>query len=207
MNQENYQILGVDESATDEEIKAAYDKLKAKYDEEKWQDGEAGNQAARMLGKIDAAYREIQEERKERSKSPTDNSSAYGEVSDAIKSGDIAKAQQLLDDFNERGAEWHYLQSVVFYKKNWINESKKQLEIAMQMDGNNAKYKDAYDRLMKRMDYHGRSAHAENPDGNTQSVHPEENEQMGGNACSQCLECCYTYLCVNCLFNLCCGCR
>ncbi len=203
MNQENYQILGVDESATDEEIKAAYDKLKAKYDEEKWQDGEAGNQAARMLGKIDAAYREIQEERKERSKSPTDHSSAYEEVSDAIKSGDIAKAQQLLDDFNERGAEWHYLQSVVFYKKNWINESKKQLEIAMQMDPANGKYKDAYEKLKAQADYRKETGGAPN-------VNPDPasgDTQMGGNWCSSCASMCYTYLCINCLCNLCCSCR
>ena len=69
MNQENYTILGVEETATDDEIKAAYESLKAKYNEEKWQDGEAGNQAARMLGKLDAAYQEIMEERAEQAKS------------------------------------------------------------------------------------------------------------------------------------------
>ena len=69
MNQENYRILEVDASATDEEVKASYERLKEKYNEEKWQDGEAGNQAARMLGKLDAAYQEIMEERAEQAKS------------------------------------------------------------------------------------------------------------------------------------------
>ena len=55
----------------------------------------------------------------------------------------IAEAQTKLDDFNGRNAEWHYLQSVVFYKKNWVNESKKQLEIAISMDGSNEKYKNS----------------------------------------------------------------
>ena len=118
MNRENYELLGVSESATDEEIKEAYERLKAKYNEEKWQDGEAGNAAARMLGKLDAAYREICDERKERAER-TEGTSAYEDVADAIKKGDVSRAQQLLDNFNERGAEWHYLQSVVFYKKNW----------------------------------------------------------------------------------------
>ena len=50
MNQESYRILQVEESATDEEIKASYERLQAHYNEEKWKDGEEGNNAARMLG-------------------------------------------------------------------------------------------------------------------------------------------------------------
>ena len=104
MNQENYTILGVEETATDDEIKAAYESLKAKYNEEKWQDGEAGNQAARMLGKLDAAYQEIMEARAEQAKS-TSGPGAFEEVSNAIKSGDYARAQSILDDFTERSAQ------------------------------------------------------------------------------------------------------
>ena len=55
MNQENYEILQVSETATDEEIQASYETLKRKYNEDKWLDGEAGTNAARMLGKLDAA--------------------------------------------------------------------------------------------------------------------------------------------------------
>ena len=201
MNNTNYEILGIDASATDEEVRAAYERLKAKYDEEKWLDGEAGNQAARMLGKIDAAYREIMDERKEQSTS-TDGANAFEEVANLIKKGDIAGAQALLDNFNERNAEWHYLQSVVFYKKNWMNESKKQLEIAMQMDGGNQKYRQAYEKLSARADYKQQTGGAPNVNPN-----PAPEEQMGGNWCSTCATMCYTYLCVNCLFNLCCSCR
>ena len=201
MSNTNYEILGIEESATDEEVRAAYERLKAKYDEEKWQDGEAGNHAARMLGKIDAAYREIMDERKEQSKS-TDGANAFEEVANLIKKGDIAGAQALLDNFNERNAEWHYLQSVVFYKKNWMNESKKQLEIAMQMDGGNQKYRQAYEKLSARADYKQQTGGAPNVNPN-----PAPDEQMGGNWCSTCATMCYTYLCVNCLFNLCCSCR
>ena len=202
MNPENYTILGVEETATDDEIKAAYESLKAKYNEEKWQDGEAGNQAARMLGKLDAAYQEIMEERAEQAKS-TSGPGAFEEVSNAIKSGDYARAQSILDNFNERSAEWHYLQSVVFYKKNWINESKKQLEIAIQMDGENTKYRDAYEKLKAQSDYKKETGGAPN-------VHADPasgDAQMGGNWCSSCASMCYTYLCINCLCNLCCSCR
>lgn len=204
MNLQNYEILQVSPDATDDEIKASYERLKAKYNEEKWQDGEAGNNAARMLGKLDAAYAEVMEERKERAQN-TSGASSFEEVSAAIRSGDLARAQSLLDEFNERSAEWHYLQSIVFYKKNWMNESKKQLEIAIQMDGSNAKYREAYDKLKARADYRQQTGGAPNTNPDPQ-VSPN-GEQMGGSWCANCASWCYTCLCVNCLFNLCCNCN
>ena len=194
----NYEILQVSENATDEEIEEAYRNLKAKYNEERWLDGEAGNHAARMLGKIDAAYEDIMRERKEKSEGSGQN--ALDEVASLIREGKIAEAQGKLDSFNERTAEWHYLQSVVFYKKNWINESKKQLEIAMQLDGANQKYRDAYEKLRARADYRAQTGGAENTNPN-----PTADEQMGGNWCANCASFCYTWMCVNCLFNLCCS--
>lgn len=201
MNRENYEILGVYETSSDEEITERYRELKKKYGEERWLEGEAGTHAARMLEKIDAAYEEIMRERRE-ARSGAEGAKAFGEVIELIKKGDIVGAQALLDSFNERSAEWHYLQSVVFYKKNWINESKKQLEIAMQMDGANTKYRDAYEKLRGRAEYTQQTggASAMNPN-------PVGDEQMGGNFCANCASFCYTFLCVNCLFNLCCGCR
>lgn len=204
MNLQNYEILQVSPDATDDEIKASYERLKAKYNEEKWQDGEAGNNAARMLGKLDAAYAEVMEERKERAQN-TSGASSFEEVSVAIRSGDLSRAQSLLDEFNERSAEWHYLQSIVFYKKNWMNESKKQLEIAIQMDGSNAKYREAYDKLKARADYRQQTGGAPNTNPDPQ-VSPN-GEQMGGSWCANCASWCYTCLCVNCLFNLCCNCN
>ncbi len=205
VDQENYEILGLDESATTEEIEARYRELKAKYDEEKWQDGEAGNAAARKLTRLNAAYEEIMEDRRTAQKVGGEQPDAFGEVSDAIKSGDLVRAQALLDAFNERSAEWHYLQSVVFYKKNWMNESKKQLEIAMQLDESNEKYKSAYEKLKNRAEYRTETGGA--PNTNPDPA-PAPDGQMGGNWCSNCATMCYTYLCVDCLCNLCmCGCR
>lgn len=208
MNREYYDLLGLNEDATDEEIKNRYGELKKKYNEDRWLDGEAGNEAARMLNKLDAAYAEIMSARREQSKN-TDGKSAYEEIAELLKSDKLSEAQTRLDEFNERGAEWHYLQAVVFYKKNWSNESKKQLEIAMQMDPGNKKYQEAYGKLNAKNDYSRQSAQAHQDPYAPNNGAPVDvdNEQMGGNACTQCISCCYTYLCVNCLFNLCCGCR
>lgn len=202
MNQEYYELLQVSEDATDEEIKEKYRELKKKYNEDRWLEGEAGNQAARMLEKLDAAYEEIMTERREKRRN-TEGTNAFETVAELIRKGDISGAQKELDSFNERSAEWHYLQSVVFYKKNWMNESKKQLEIAIQMDGSNPKYREAYEKLKFRAEYARQTGGAPNTNPNPASG----DEQMGGNWCANCASFCYTFLCVNCLFNLCCNCH
>ena len=198
MNKENYEILGVSESATDEELKEAYRALKKRYNEERWLDGEAGKNATRMLEKIDAAYEEIMSERREKRRTEEGKTSAFEEVSELIKKGDIDGAQAKLDSFNERNAEWHYLQSVIYFRKSWINESKKQLEIAMQMDPSNAKYREAYDKLKARADYRGQT-------GGTQPVNePMPDEQMGGSTCTTLWNTC---ACLSWLWCCCSGCR
>ncbi len=196
---ESYTILGLDETASMEEIERRYEELKAKYNEEKWQDGEAGTRAARMLEKLEAAYSDIKDERREGGHASGD-ASAFDEVGSAIRSGDLSRAQQLLDAFNERSAEWHYLQSVVFYKKNWMNESKKQLEIAMQMDPANEKYRAAYEKLKARADYSQQTGGATNTNPNVS----QGDEQMGGNWCVSLWNTC---ACLSWVWCCCNGCR
>ena len=204
---EYYQILGLEATATDAEIAARYQELKAKYSEERWLDGEAGNEAAKMLTKIDVAYRELTAARKEQSQN-TEGQSAYEEIAKLLKEEKLNEAQTHLDNFNERGAEWHYLQAVVYYKKNWTNDSKKQLEIAMEMEPDNVKYRTAYGKMNAKQDYERQAAgQTQNPYSNPHGAPMDDGGQMGGSACSDCISCCYTYLCVDCLFSLCCGCR
>ena len=90
---ESYELLGLSETASTEEIEARYRELKAKYNEEKWQDGEAGSYAARMLGKLDAAYEDIMDERRERGEKTSESgTSAFDDVASAIRSGDLSRA-------------------------------------------------------------------------------------------------------------------
>ncbi len=214
MLKEYYKILGLDETATDEEITNAYETLREKYKEDRWLEGEAGNEAAKMLTKVDVAYREITAARAQSAKTEESENSgkAFEDITALLKEGKINEAQSKLDEFNERSAEWHYLQSVVFYKKGWTNESKKQLEIAMQMDSSCVKYREAYGKLNAKAEYDQKNAQAGAAGQNPYSSAPsgmgdDPSRQMGGNACGDCCTCCYTYLCVDCLFSLCCGCR
>ena len=193
--QENYKILGLEPDATDEELDAAQNKLKEKYQRERFYEGEIGNDAARKLTKLENAYKEIKAARY--TAENTDFSGAYTNIEELIKANKIAEAQTCLDEFSERNAEWHYLQAVIFYKKNWLNESKKQLEIAMSMDSGNSKYTDAYTKLKQRMAYTEQHFNA------THDESTQNNRQMGGSS-NDCIGCCLDWLCMNMLCNMCC---
>lgn len=206
--QEYYKVLNISADATNEEVENAYKTLKAKYSKERFMEGEIGNEAARMLTKVETAYFEIMENRKHVN---SDGKTAdYTEVEKCLKSGDIAGAQAKLDNYTERDAEWHYLQSVIFYKKNWSNESKKQLEIAMNMDPHNNKYADAYTKLKQKMDFNESQFKSGSNANYQQSANANTNNterQMGGTDDGGCLSYCASLCCLNCLCNACCNCR
>ena len=188
--QDFYKILGLDASATNEEIDLAYNELRKKYQEERFCDGEKGNEAAKNLTKLETAYYEIKEARKNTTMSNNYFEYDFSEIERLIKSGNISAAQSALDDCNERNAEWHYLQSVVFYKKNWMSESKKQLEIALNMDPYNAKYSDSYTKLKQKMEFNDRQFHSGNAGYGANGQYQQNNnynQQMGGSDSNGCL--------------------
>ncbi len=201
--QEYYKILMISENASIEEIEAAYKKLKEKYSSERFCEGEVGNEAARLLTKVETAYHEIMESRKVNTEKTESSSIDFSEIEELIKKGDIAAAQTKLDDVNDRNAEWHYLQSVVFYKKNWINESKKQLEIALNMEPHNEKYSNDYAKLKQKMEYNERQFRSGNAYYGANDGQPD-NRQMGGSDSNNCLSFCATWCCMDMLCSMCC---
>lgn len=201
--QENYDILGVNQNASNEEVDAAYERLKNKYSKDRFLEGEEGNLAAKNLTKLENAYAEI---KAERSVGFSEEIGCdFSEIERQIRSGNISQAQTLLDNTNDRSAKWHYYQSIVFYKKSWMNESVKQLEIAMEMDPSNAKYKEDYEKLKAKT----RATENQFRSGNAEfSEADRANRQMGGSGCSQFLDCCTTWCLMETLCNCCTmGCR
>ena len=206
MNKKNLELFGLSEGATKEEITAKYEELRAKYLEERFMDGEVGNNAANMLTRIETAYSDLMRELSE-SASSSDESDEFSRVEALIKDGNIAEAQRVLDGFNERGGRWHFLQSVIFYRKNWVNESKKQLEIAIELEPDNEKYKETYKNLNDKINYDAK--HSSNDSVyQGQTINSAPDDQMGGNFCANCIECCYCNMIFNiCLNCMCGGCR
>lgn len=196
---DKYKLFGLTESCTDEELENAYKTRREIYAEDRFLEGEAGNLAAKKLTELDLAYNEIKAERNENRFSSENTTGAFAEVERLIKEGKLHDAQQKLDDFNERNAEWHYLQAVVFYKKNWNNDSKKQLEIAMEMDPANAKYRNSYNKLEEKIKAESNKNFTSYTTGEPEYQH--EAPQMGGDYC--CQWCCEMAAC-NIMLNCCC---
>ena len=74
-----YKILGVPESASDEEVKKAYLKLARKYHPDNYHDNPLADLAQEKMKDINAAYEEITKERSGRgSSSGGYRQSAYG---------------------------------------------------------------------------------------------------------------------------------
>lgn len=152
MPSDPFVILGIQKGASQSEILEAYKTKRAYYQQHVFDEGEAGADAARMLEVLDTAYQDAMSYTHEHAEVGGEGgeSAAYDEVKAAISAKDFPKAQSLLDDMYYRGGEWHYYQAIIFYEKNWLNESKKQLELAVDLEPENEKYKRSLENMKRR---------------------------------------------------------
>ena len=71
----------------------------------------------------------------------------FCKVKELLERGDLNGAQELLDKFDERGGEWHYMQSCIYRKRNWFSSSKQSLERALSFEPENEEYQRALEEL------------------------------------------------------------
>lgn len=200
MNYNAYEILGLPTNASMEQVEARYKELRAQYQRDRFLPGEEGEEACERLQQIEVAYRDILTSREEQNQSRDffdDND--YTQIQELISNGRLEEAQALLDERSVRDAEWHYIQSILFYKRNWFLESKKQLELACQMDPNNARYRQSLEKLTRIL-----ASNTISPDQMRTTSRPTNDNysNMGagngtctGSSCGDCLLC-----------NACCNC-
>ena len=208
MDYNAFEILGLPSTATRDEVKDKYNELRKQYLEDRFKPGDEGERAAEKLQELDVAYRDAMDaidEREQRANRATnaDNATSdngatddYESIRQQIKDNKLDEAQDALDQIIDRTAECHYLQSILFYKRNWFLESKKQLEMACQMEPNNKRYKQSLDKLTKIL-----ASNTISPDqmrtssSSTEDSRYYDNGTCTGSACADCLLC-----------NMCCNC-
>lgn len=76
-----------------------------------------------------------------------DNDKLLTQAEKLVKKNKLDDAQAVLNGIAERGGRWHFIQSELYFKKNWTNESRKQLEIAMEKEPENETYKQVYEKF------------------------------------------------------------
>lgn len=141
-----YSILGVSKSDDIETIRAKYEELRDIYGEQRFKSGEEGNEGARKLQEVEEAWAAIGADVERDTVSSSFNGD-YGIVDELIRQGKYNEAQDMLDSIQDRRGEWHYMQAIVFYKREWLTDAKTQLEMALREEPDNAKYRSSLDKL------------------------------------------------------------
>ena len=193
-----YQILGVPETATDEEVKRAYRELARKYHPDNYHDNPLADLAQEKMKEINAAYEEINRRRSGGNRTSggsyggyqqqygqyqgRSSSSVLQQVRIAIQSGDLSRAEALLANYSDHNAEWNFLRGAVCYRRGWMDEAKRYYQTACQMDPGNPEYRQALEFMEK----------------GTQSAYRPGGQQFGTDACTgnPCVPlCCLWALC------------
>lgn len=211
MQKKPFIILGLEENATMAEVNDAYTSLKKKYSNERFLEGEVGHQATKKLAELENAYEDCKEILN--SRVVVENfGSAFGIVEKNIKNGALEEAQQELDNIETRDAEWHYFQSIIYYKKNWYTESKKQLQIAIALDDANQKYKTSLQKLEEVINQNDHFANAGNNANNANASRAgysdpnQRNVSQRDQCCNGCGLLCCADTCCECMGGDCISC-
>ena len=195
-----YSVLGVDPSASDDEIKRAYRELARKYHPDNYQNNPLADLAEEKMKEINEAYEAINKMRsggggggyqsayqqsgyRQQSSYASSGSSLYARVRQSINLGNLSQAEELLNTAPSPAAEWHFVMGSIAYRKGWLDEAAQQYQIACNMDPNNLEYRQAFN-LMRQ---------------GGQAYRPYGYGAGGMDA----MDCCTTMLCLNCLCGGC----
>ena len=161
-----YEILGVYENASDEEIRNAYREKARAIQTADYSNSPLADIADRKMKELDDAFDAIMAQRRSSNGYSSQNSytggtytdtsynssytpPTYAEIRESIRRNDIDSAQIMLDNFPEtsRIAEWYYLQGMIQQKKGWTNAAYDNYTRAYQMDSSNPEYSRAYQMM------------------------------------------------------------
>ena len=196
-----YKVLGVNEGATNEEIRAAYLSLVKKYHPDKYTDPDMKQLANEKLKEINEAYDQL-------TKNPGKTASsgysgaAYGagghggsysgpeadrfvRARSLINAGNLDGAKTILDSIQTRNAEWYYLYGIIYLRQGWYDKAREFLGRAYRTEPGNAEYAQAYNTLRYTGNPYSR---------------PRQSTSYGN--CSAC-DICSGLMCADC----CCECR
>lgn len=158
-----YKVLGVNDGATNEEIRAAYLSLVKKYHPDKYTDPDMKQLANEKLKEINEAYDQL-------TKNPGKTASsgysgaAYGagghggsysgpeadrfiRARGLINAGNLDGAKTILDSIQTRNAEWYYLYGIIYLRQGWYDKAREFLGRAYRTEPGNAEYAQAYNTL------------------------------------------------------------
>ena len=164
-----YQVLGVQRTATDDEIKKAYRELARKYHPDNYQqDPNLAELAGEKMKEINEAYDRILNERSGKGSSYSSSGAGYGqststdprfnEIRSLINQRRYSEAEMRLDSMSatDRGAEWNFLKACVLVQRGHFFDAQKHIETACYMDPGNAEYQSVRAQMQRQSSAYGR---------------------------------------------------
>lgn len=148
-----YNVLGVPNTASDDEIKQAYRELARKYHPDKYINNPLADLAQDKMKQINEAYDIIMKNRSggqgggyaQQGAGTAQNSytGIYAQIRQMISMGNVFQAEAVLNKMSDRTAQWYFLRGTVDLKKGWYDQAKKNFETACNMDPSNTEYRQA----------------------------------------------------------------
>lgn len=136
-----YEVLGIREGASQEEIKAAYKEQVKKYHPDKHQDNPLYELAEEKLQEINEAYEYLTKNGTQR------QNPEFQEIRKNIDRGNLAAAEASLSRTKTRNAEWFFLSGMVSLRKGWYDEAMNNLQTAVSMEPANLEYRNAMNSI------------------------------------------------------------
>ena len=154
-----YEVLGVKETASKDEIKKAYREMAKKYHPDQYGANPLRDLAEDKMRELNEAYDYLMKNTPDTSSysggsygGNYSGSSNYQSIRMDIQTDNFASAESKLSRMNVRDAEWHYLSGIVNQRKGWYDAAYNNLTTACRLDPSNLEYREALNRMNNRND-------------------------------------------------------
>ena len=165
-----YKVLGVNEGASQEEIRSAYLKLVKKYHPDKYTDSDLKELANEKLVEVNEAYEMLTKKNGQSSSYANRNGNGtydsysggytgsgssysgpnaqeFNRARAFINQNNLQAAKAVLDAISTRNAEWYYLYGIIYLRQGWYDKAREYLTIAYQQEPHNPEYAAAYSSI------------------------------------------------------------
>lgn len=163
--QNPYEVLGIKEGASQEEIRAAYREQVKKYHPDKHQDNPLYELAEEKLQEINEAYDYLTKNQGNGGNGYTSNnsyngngnsgnngyrstSSEFADIRRTIDSGNVLAAETMLNKIKNRNSEWFFLRGMISLRRGWYDDAMANVQTAISMEPNNMEYRNALNSIM-----------------------------------------------------------
>lgn len=184
-----YEVLGIKENASKDEIRSAYRELAKKYHPDQYGNNPLKDLAEERMREINEAYDMLMKGNTDARGNYSNNSSAesyqssynsYQEIRSDIQYGRYAAAEQKLNNIYSKSSQWYYLMGIVQMNKGYYDLAYDYLNTACSMEPMNNEYRQALNYLNNR---------------NT----GYRQQYYGHKSSNNSLDCCMKLICLDCL--------